>query len=137
MEQIIVLVIQGMREDDVLVCLFHQMWAGCYNAALSLPVSVPFSSLPAQQAQKLIQHGVEPFRFSKQTMHDIDHAIKVFAVRQALQCRPENLNPEAQDPASNLAQRSHNGRAISWSIPLCFRARFLPILGMFFRRENP
>lgn len=134
MEHTVVLVIQGMREDDVLVCLFHQLWAGCYNAALSLPASVPFSSLPAKQVQKLIQHGVEPFRFSKHTMHDIDHAIKVFAVRHALQCRPENLNPEAQDPASSLAHcNPHYGRAVSWSMLLYFRARLRTILRMFSR----
>ncbi|CDJ40148.1 hypothetical protein, conserved [Eimeria tenella] len=69
----------GMRESDVLVCLFHHMWAGCYSSALSLPASASLSSLSREQVQQLIQHNNEPFRFKEQTLEEIDKMIKLFA----------------------------------------------------------
>ncbi|CDI77428.1 hypothetical protein, conserved [Eimeria acervulina] len=69
----------GMREDDVLATLMHQMWAGCYSNALSLPASVSIPALPAQAAEALLKPHHSPMRFPAQTLVDIDKLVKEFA----------------------------------------------------------
>ncbi|CDJ46725.1 hypothetical protein, conserved [Eimeria brunetti] len=69
----------GMREDDVLATLMHQMWAGCYSNALSLPASVPASVLSSREAEALLKPHKSPMRFPAQTLVDIDRLVKEFA----------------------------------------------------------
>ena len=80
MDGFLYLRLQGMREDDVLATLMHQMWAGCYSNALSLPASVSIPALPAQAAEALLKPHHSPMRFPAQTLVDIDKLVKEFAV---------------------------------------------------------
>ncbi|CDJ46727.1 hypothetical protein, conserved [Eimeria brunetti] len=69
----------GMREDDVLVAMLHQMWAGCYNNALSLPEPASVSALSFQEAGDLLKAHDITERFSMQTLQLLDQSIRRFA----------------------------------------------------------
>ncbi|CDI81766.1 hypothetical protein, conserved [Eimeria praecox] len=69
----------GMREDDALVTLLHQMWAGCYSNALSLPASASIRDLSSEEAETLLKPHRTPMHFSAQTLVDIDKLIEEFA----------------------------------------------------------
>lgn len=79
----------GMREDDVLVSVLHEMWATCYNNALSLPQSASVLDLSLQEAQDLLKPREVPERFSAQTVQMLDQAIRRFA---------ESESPDVSDP---------------------------------------
>ncbi|CDJ60049.1 hypothetical protein, conserved [Eimeria maxima] len=70
---------QGMRDDDVLATLMHQMWAGCYSNALSLAAATSILSLSSQEAEALLKPHKSPMRFSEKMLVDIDKLIKELA----------------------------------------------------------
>ncbi|CDJ31675.1 uncharacterized protein EMH_0009870 [Eimeria mitis] len=82
----------GMREDDVLATLMHQMWAGCYSNALSLPATLSTLTLSSQETEALLKPHKSPMRFSEQTLVDIDRLLLDFAqlvlVEGACTCDP-------------------------------------------------
>lgn len=73
-----------MREDDVLVSVLHQLWAGCYNNAMSLPDPLSVLLLSSKEAENLLKRGDTPERFSMQTVQIVDQAIRRLAVSRTL-----------------------------------------------------
>lgn len=71
-----------MREDDVLVTLLHQLWAGCYSRSLAQSRSWGDSllSMPPKEKEALFVPLEKPMRFSQQMLQDIDAAIQRYTV---------------------------------------------------------
>lgn len=71
----------GMREDDVLVAILHNIWAGCYSRSLAQsPVpGISLLSLPPEQKEALLEPLKQPMAFSEQTLESIDAFIQRFA----------------------------------------------------------